>query len=68
MYSMDFIKLSSKFGIIIFLVGIGLSLAGLLSRYIDGNLHNHSIILGGVVISALGYVILMLKNLVSDEI
>ena len=68
MYSGEFLKLSSKFGLVMLLVGIGISIAGFLGFFIETDAHNRATMISGLALGAVGYVMVMLKHITAEEL
>jgi Ca2+/Na+ antiporter len=69
MSSERWLFIASKIGAVLFLLGIGLSIAGVVSYFAESHSHiNKSIMVGGLSITALGYVVLTLRFMKNENI
>lgn len=62
------LKLISKIGIVVLLVGIGFAMSGVLGFFIERDMANKSIMIGGMALSAIGYLFLAVQNVVAEEL
>jgi uncharacterized membrane protein len=67
MNSVDFIKMASKVGIVILILGIGLAFAGFLGFFVESDAANKPTIISGLVIGAVGYILVASQNILAED-
>ena len=68
MNSIDFIKMASKVGVVILMLGIGLIIAGVVGFFIETEAANKPTIISGLVIGAVGYILIASQNILAEEL
>lgn len=68
MLSKEFIQLTSKVGVIILMLGIGISVSGLLAYLGEAVYANKATMIGGLVLAAVGHLLVTSRALIGDEI
>ena len=67
MNNMDFIKFASKVGVVILVLGVGLAVAGMIGFFVESDAANKPTIISGLVISAVGYILIASQNILVEE-
>jgi len=68
MNNIEFIKLASKVGIIVLMLGIGLSMAGVLGFFFESSAAYKPTLVSGLVIGAVGYILVASQNILAEDI
>lgn len=61
------IKLASKVGIVILLIGLGISLSGMIGFLIEEAAANKATMIGGLVMGAVGYIMVAMQNVLMED-
>jgi len=67
MGNIQLIRLASKLGIIILLLGIGISFSGMLGLLIQEAAANKATMIGGLVLGAVGYIMVAMQNVLMED-
>ena len=67
MQNIEMIKLASRVGVIILLVGLGISLSGMIGFLIEEAAANKATMIGGLVVGAIGYVMVAMQNVLMED-
>ena len=67
MQNIEMIKLASRVGVIILLVGLGISLSGMIGFLIEEAAANKATMIGGLVLGAIGYVMVAMQNVLMED-
>ena len=67
MGNIGMIKLASKLGIIVLLVGLGISLAGMIGYMVEEVAANKATMIGGLVLGAVGYIMVAMQNVLMED-
>lgn len=67
MGNITMIKLASKIGVILLLVGLGISLSGMIGFLIEEAAANKATMIGGMVLGAVGYLMVAMQNVLMED-
>lgn len=67
MQNIEMIKLASRVGVIVLLVGLGISLSGMIGFLIEEEAANKATMIGGLVLGAIGYVMVAMQNVLMED-
>ncbi len=67
MYTSKLIQLASKLGLFVLLAGLGLSLSGLIGYFIEAEASNKATMIGGMVMAAVGFVMVAMENVLMED-
>lgn len=67
MRNIEIIKLVSKIGVIVLMTGVGISLAGVIGYFIEHDSANKATMIGGMVVGAIGYLLVAAQNVIAED-
>ena len=67
MANTEMIKLASKVGIIVLMIGLGVSLSGMIGFMIEEAAANKATMIGGLVLGAVGYIMVAMQNVMMED-
>jgi len=67
MKNIEMIKLVSKIGIIVLMTGLGVSFAGVIGYFIEHDSANKATMIGGLVLGAIGYLLIAAQNVIAED-
>lgn len=67
MRHVEMIKLASKLGVVVLLIGLGISLSGMIGFLIEEAAANKATMIGGLVMGAVGYIMVAMQNVLMED-